>query len=284
MSEFLESLPEGLREAPFLAKAENAEAALQELQNASQFMGNSIRIPTDQSSDEEKAAFRLKAMEKIPGLTSIPESDDIDGVVAMLKTLGMPDDPATYEIDLPEGRQLPTDFESMQKLAHKWGMTKAQFKGMMSEMSSDQWSKVDQSEEARKTDLDGLDVEWGAATATNKAIIDNFLSKSSAPQSIIDAVKDGQMNATDMRWLHSVAKGVQGGTLELAPQDNRSEGAVSPEEATAQIQEILGNRDHPYWISGHPSNRSAKIRMIELQGCVDPANALSKADIAKAVG
>lgn len=49
-----------------------------------------------------------------------------------------------------------------------------------------------------------------------------------------------------------------------------SSNTLTPDEANARISEMLNNRQHPYWIAGHPDHAAAKKEMIRLAKMADP--------------
>ena len=57
MSNWTDDLPEPLRDAPFIQKAESAEAALAALKHAGNHVGNSIRFPDKEASEDSVNEF-----------------------------------------------------------------------------------------------------------------------------------------------------------------------------------------------------------------------------------
>ena len=59
------AIPEDVRGSPSLQNIESIEDLATQFVNAQGLIGNSIRIPSDNASDEDRAAFRQKLLEKV---------------------------------------------------------------------------------------------------------------------------------------------------------------------------------------------------------------------------
>lgn len=267
---WLNSLPEPFREAPFIAKAENADAALAAIKNAAQYMGNSIRIPGPDAGKEDWEKFNNTLMAKVPNLMRKPDREDPDAMNQVFQSLGRPDEANGYDLGLGEDDEIPADLEAIQAIAHKYGLTQSQFKGVFSEIlgNARENNEIMNAEIQEQQDI--LMDKWGRAFDKNYAIVRNFARTMRAPESILEAIDDNRMSAAEMEWLHSVAKSTAS-TSQLETQHNNFEdGTLSPAEAQTAIQEMLNNQDHPYWKPSDPRNKEAIKRMIELQKMANP--------------
>ena len=106
-SDWREKLPDDLKGHPSAQKFKTPEAALRSYIELEKTLGkDKIPIPGDNASPEEMESF--------------------------FKKLGRPDDPSGYKVEMPEGVKLNEEaFEMYKGLAHKAGLTNAQFGRMV---------------------------------------------------------------------------------------------------------------------------------------------------------
>jgi hypothetical protein len=254
------SLPEPLREAPFIKAADDPEKALQEIQNAASYMGNALRIPGEDASEEDRVAFYEKLQEKVPGLMPKPSDDNLEELYKFLR----PESPDQYSFDAPEGREVPEDFEAFSKIAHKHGLSKDQFKGILNDLLGPQWEQQDQLSAEQTEAMKALGKEWGAAYEQNLTTVKNFLRLTDAPEGIVELLSQGAMSPEEIKWIHSVARATKS-EAEIANQGNGDNPAmISPDEAQARISEIMNNPSHAYWNAADPSHDRAVRKVVEL--------------------
>jgi hypothetical protein len=275
---WLESLPEAMRDAPFIGKADSLESAMAEIQNAAAHMGNSIRIPSEEAGTEDVAKFYAKIQEKAPNLMVKPDITNAETMSAFYRSIGQPENATDYKYEMPEGKEMPTDFQNFAVVAHKFGLTQAQFEGMMGDVLGTMWEGQSTMEGNHKNEIDELGTEWGQAFKTNMSIVENYLNLSKAPTGIIEMFKEGTMSADEISWLHSVATTTKSAT-ELSQQHSDQQVALTPAAAQDQIQEIMNNRDHPYFKPADPRNKQAIKRMIELQSAAHPEASVNVNDL-----
>jgi hypothetical protein len=226
-----DALPEQLRDAPFLNKADKPlEQVIADLTNAAGHMGNSIRIPGPDADDEAIAKFRSQAVEKIPGLMAVPDPDS-DDYVATLQKLGMPEAADKYKV--PE--DCPIEGEDLGRLmaeAHKHGLTQKQFAGQLGDLIA----QVNDAKERQQLQADEqraiLKGEWGEAFDDRSAAVDQFLAE--APEALRNMPKD----AETMRWLYGLAESFNEGN-EAARQADGGRATLTPGEALEQANEVL---------------------------------------------
>lgn len=263
---WLDSLPEPFRDAPFISKAKTPEEAVNEIKNAASYMGQSIRIPGEDASEEDRKAFYEKIMEKAPGVMPRPTEDNMD---EFYKALGRPDNPDDYNVEFDEDDVVPPDFESFSKLAHKYGLSQDQFRGILKDVVADQKVQLETQSAEQKQELKKLSEEWGVAFDQNIGKVKNFLRLTDAPEGIVDLISNGAMSPEEIKWIHSIATQTKSPT-ELAEQDKNYTAALTPSEARNRIQEMLNNQDHPYWNATDPRHKEAIDKMIEYQRAANP--------------
>jgi len=261
------SLPEGFGEASFIKGADSAEAALTAINNAAAHMGNSIRIPGEDASDDARNEFYGKILEKAPNLMPKPSEDSMDAFYA---SIGRPQDATGYAYEAPEGRDVPTDFEAFSQVAHKHGLSQEQFKGVLGDLLEGQWSQMDGMTETHNGEMQDLRGKWGMAYDDNMSAVKNFLRLTDAPEGVVELMTEGAMSAKEIEWIHSVANSTKSST-ELSQQTTTTvPNMMTPDEATMKISEMLNNVEHPYWNNSDPGHQRAVARMLELQKMAHP--------------
>lgn len=266
MEDWKEGLPEQMRDLPFIGKSATMDEAIGHIKNAADSMGNSLRMPSESASDEDKKAFTQRVLEKMPELMPIPDPDNEEAYNEVLTRLGKPKDPDSYKLPEIDGFDWPEDtLKELRDRASETGMTQRQFANYAKKLGT----AIRDGNAAAQTKLEEqqqqLKGEWGDALEQRQNQIGQYLEQTEAPQSLRDAVKNGKADPATMKWLHSMVKasGKEGqeGTDQGGPDGNT--GRVTPDEARAEIQEILNNPD--YFNAGSPRQKVLMQRMQELQ-------------------
>jgi hypothetical protein len=205
MSEWLETLPEGLRDAPFIGKAENLEDAIGKLAHAAQYMGQAIKKPAPDASPEDMEAFYEKFSD-VPGMTKLPGLDDIDAQVALLEKLGAPTEATGY--DLPALEQFEWDDTiagDLKKYAKEAGMTKAQFNKFATLIGTQEQQVASTNTTEREDARKAVREAWGESLGEREDLIRGWMDKSNAPEEMMELLNDKNLPLPTMEWLLSVA-------------------------------------------------------------------------------
>ena len=230
-----ESLPPELQSAPYFKNAETLEQVTADLTNAAAWQGNSLRIPGPDASDEQRREFQTKAMEKIPGLITVPDPDS-EEYGAFFEKLGTPKDAAKYKV--PEDHGLDGDtLGQLKATAHSMNMTQKQFDAWIGGQLEQSKTQREAAENAVKEQQALIQGEWGAATEQRMGEIAEFLaSDDSIPSDLKEAFKEGRLSAEYVRFLHSMAGAMsEGGEISRQANDDRQ---LTPLEAKEQFAEL----------------------------------------------
>jgi len=234
-----DDLPEVLRDAPFIGKAESVEDALQQITNAAGHMGNSIRTPGPDAGEEAVAEHRNKVIERFPDLMLKPSPADEENYNAVLSQLGMPEEAGKYAA--PEGMEIDGDkLGKLANMAHKSRLTQKQFQAFLSELTGEDAAVLEATADAHKQDMDRLRQEWGAAFEQKSADAMQSAKDTSAPDYMIEAIESGTMPAVGLKWLAGINDqlGGESGDVNNQGKGNR-EPVMTPAEAEEQISELL---------------------------------------------
>jgi hypothetical protein len=253
---WVEQLPEGLRDVPFLKDAPDMETFKTRLIGAAEHMGNSMRIPGPDATQEHWDAFNEKLMAKVPGLVRADVSTD-EGRAQLMKLLGKPDKADEYGAE-GEGAWLAD-------VALNAGLTKAQFKSLVEGVSATTKQRTEQMSAEQQQALDALSAEWGLSKTKKMEHIEGLIKLTEAPESMLTQLKENKIDATTLRWLDKLAG--QFAEASKFSHDRNDPNGLTPVEARAQIQELLDNKD---LYRTDAIGKQLQKKMVELQAAANP--------------
>lgn len=236
-----DSLPQELKDSPSLKPITDIENLAKSFIHAQKLVGKDKIVVPDQHASKED-------WQKVYQKLGLPESKD------------------KYDFKVPEG----TDKEFVGKFkdfAYDNGILPSQaeklfdwYNGVATDINSKTQSQL---EEQYSQAVDGLKKEWGAAydrklTAARQAFLANtdeetrefFESAglSNDPKVVKVFAKIAEQLGED-KFVDGASQGKMGFT---------------PEEAEGRINEIMGNKEHPFWHGKHPGHKSAVDEMQRL--------------------
>jgi hypothetical protein len=263
---FVEGLPPEIQSLGMARDSTSPDAFWKRVLDNNTYAGQSIRVPTENASDEERSQFHEKLRNKVPDLMITPSLDDQDSVTAMMQTLGMPSEANAYEniegenIAFSDGQQ-----ESIKQLALKAGLTRAQYKALAQSIGEDSFNMQGKQQAALEASENTLKAEWGlAAEAKYKQAVE-FAKNGGAPESLVQKLEGRTADASTVMWLSGLANQVSEAP-NATSQANGTPQTLTPYEASEQIREILSNKEHGY----HNGDPRARSKMHELMRAANP--------------
>ena len=265
-----------------LANFEDIGQLAQGFIDAKAYQGASIKIPGEDAGEEAHTAFRQKLLDKVPTLMSKPNLENQEQSVDFYRSLGMPEAAEGYEIpkiEMPDGVEYKAEkAEAFRAIAHKYGLTAAQFKGVMGDVMAADVAGAKLDMDGVATNMNAIKEKFGHAFSDNMGKINTLLTKTGAPVDLIAAVKKGDVGLETVSWLYQMGKQMGGEGFNFDdtgdPNDlNRGEPKMTPEEALSAIDEINNNKDHAYWKGTGDEKKRATKRMIQLMGFAHPTAA-----------
>jgi hypothetical protein len=254
-----DSLPEEIRGHKTLADVEDVGALAKQFIDAQATMGTSIRIPGPDAGNEALTSFHTKLAEKVPGLIPTPDPDNAEQMNALYTRMGRPSEAIGYEH--PDGVD-PTQMADFADLAHSLGLTKTQYKGMLSSLVE----KTAKTAETTTAEFDAatraLKQEWGIVYEDNLQLVQSVMKGTGAPAEFLEAAADSKLPAGTIKWLHNIGK--QLGSEGINFQKDESTSRLAPAEAKARVAEIMGDREGPYWDGAHPQHKEYVQRVVDL--------------------
>ena len=243
-SEFLQQLPEEIRDHP----------SLQSINDVGNLGLSYVN------------AQRLIGADKIP-LPKNPTEDDLNNIYTKL---GKPEQPSGYEIKADGQILTEEDVNTYTDIAHKLGLSKTQANGILDYYrSSIQQTTEAMSKDAQQQKLQieqNLKAEWGAdfdakVSQANRAVADI------AGQDLLDMVlQDGTKVGNHPAFIKAFANFADFKNS-VTKEDTISENSVnyrmSPADAKAKIDTIMNDRSHAYWDRKNPVARDKAVKEVQ---------------------
>ena len=260
-----EGISEDLRGNASLEGITDFSALAKNYINLVESNATSIRVPSENASTEEVTKFNEQLLTAAPNLMKVPDATDEAGVTTILNKLGRPADLNTYAV---EGKEVPT---SLKEQAHAMGLTQKQFGQLYANTVAPTEQANAEAATALKNGRDALAAEWGYAFGNKEQQATAILTKTGAPAELIAQATSGALGAETLKWVDSLATSLGREGLNIVNQAGGST-SMTPAEATAQIGEIMNNRQHAYWNTQDIGNQKAVQDMLDLQRLAHPSS------------
>ena len=268
--EWQQAIPENIRDWDEVKNSDSPEKFWGQVENMRSFLGQSIRIPGEDAGTEQQQEFYDKLINKVPDLMIRPKDDDPDAMQTLYRQLGQPEKADDYrlpEIEVPEG--IPVDENALKAfapIAHKHGLSQKQFEGVLKDYNEGQLQGVLQQRSDYQQQMQDLRGEWGLTFDENMQKADRVRQAFLGDEvTSIEGMPPGII-----RGLAKIADQFGGeGSNDLISSTGKA-GVMAPAEAKAQVNEIMGNRDHAYWNAGDPGHADAVKKVIALMKQANP--------------
>lgn len=233
------------------------------LKSSQEMIGRSIRIPTEDASEEAKQEFYNK-LKEVPGITRLPDPNDTEALNSFYNSLGRPESPDNYKIDVEEGVD-PNTLNQFTELAHSIGLTNEQA-AKLAQFESARYKDYEESiVEGRNKAEEALKAEWGQDYDNRllgaKEVLNVYKDK--YPEAINELVQGPAGNNPAFLSMLSELYGSlkESGTLQVSQRVNYG---MSTTEAKEQINDIMDNSSHAYFNENDPGHREAVNKMSKL--------------------
>ena len=243
-SEFLQQLPEEIRDHPSLQ-------SINDVGNLGLSFVN---------------AQRLIGADKIP-LPKNPTEDDLSNIYSKL---GRPDEPSGYAIQADGQILTEGDVNTYTDIAHKLGLSKAQANGILDYYrSSIQQTTEAMSKEAQQEKQmieESLKAEWGAnydakVNQANRAVAD-IAGEDLLNMVLEDGTKVGNHPAF-IKAFANFADFKNSVTKEDTISENSVNYRMSPADAQSKIDSIMNDKSHPYWDRKNAVARDKAVKEVQ---------------------
>ena len=205
-------------------------------------VGKSIAIPTDESSDEERADFLGKLRTGVPQLLDMPDADDAEGLANLYGRLGRPEDISGYDapqFELEDGVKMNEDqINGFRSIALKHNLTQAQFKGVLQDYLGGGLEAANAGQVAFNKEMEGLKKDWGEAYQ-HKVDQSLAIAKEFFPNTgLAKMIENGTVGAGSLKDLNALVTQLGAEGQQLVG-DVNSEGANTPAELRDQASALL---------------------------------------------
>ena len=241
-------LSEEFKDNPALADFADINGLAKSYLDTKSMVGGMLRVPGEDAGDEDRSAFRQKLLDKNIGLMATPDTTDDAAMQDLYRSIGMPEEANGYSPieGMPDAR-----FGQLTKLAHEAGISDKQFTKVLGSVLEADTAMATQYEADRVAGVDQLRGEWGMAFDEKSQRAARIAEATKAPPALVQAMKDGKVDAGTMRWLDSLAGSLGGEGTSLANdlgdvnEDTRSELMAKRDELTRKLQrESLPQAEH----------------------------------------
>jgi hypothetical protein len=236
-----EGIPSEFREDPALKAIADVPTLVKSYLSAQKMVGrDKVVVPGKHATEDDWTSFFRKA--------------------------GLPETLEEYEVTVPEGAQFEDGFISeFKETAFKSGMLPRQVNQLLSwysEANSRAVSEWEQRAAQRQEEqLEALKQEWGQAFNDRVALAKRALN-SSGIENVWSWIEDNNKQ-NDPMMVRLLAKfGEMLGEDKIVGEEAGS-GNRTPADVQSEINEILGNPEHPVNVANHPNHQAA---VKELQG------------------
>jgi hypothetical protein len=268
-----DALPDTLKAVPSLQKFDSIEGLANSFIQLEQYQGNSVRIPgPDATADDQLKAYS-KVMERMPGLVRKPVEDDAESMSQFWSSLGKPEKADDYAAI--DGLS-PEQTEFMRNTAFESNMTGTQFRQFAEKFAGQVTMTNEESAFAAKSEYQELEQEWGMAKDTKMQAIRMMAAQLQMDESLMDSITSDVPNVKVLRLMDTIVRkiGSEGSALQTQIGENGTS-VMSPQEAEAQIAEIMGRPE--YRDTSSPMQAGLVRKVVELGRFADPNASTSMA-------
>jgi hypothetical protein len=244
-NDFLNLIPEDIRQHPSLSPIKDVENLARSYVNAQRLIG----------------------ADKIP-MPVNPTDEDLDRIYSKL---GRPETPDQYGISADGNIITEERATEYADIAHKLRLTPDQAKGVLdyyrSVAENDMTIMADNNAQAMEQSAAALQAEWGdaydAKIQSAQKVVDQFEAGNIMEMQLADGTKLGN-HPEVIRAFAKIADFRQTVTSEDTVSESTSSMGMSVQQAGNEIQAIMGDRSHAYWDKRNPQHQQAVDRMAQL--------------------
>jgi len=243
-NEFLNMIPEELREHPSISPIKDVENLARSYVNAQRLIGaDKIAVPVN------------------------PTDEDLDRIY---DRLGRPEAPSDYGFDVDGNvitEELATDYADV---AHKLRLTPDQAKGILDYYRSSVEQSGEQSlelaEAAKEQTVESLRSEWGRAFDQKVEAAARVAQEFANPDMFNITLADGSKlgdNAEFIKAFAKIADFRQSVTSEDTVAEMSQSNVMTPATAQAEIDAIMNDKSHAYWDRKNPIARQKAVERMQ---------------------
>lgn len=232
---------EGTEVPGMLKESQDFDSFLKQAVHFQGLQGSSIRIPGENASEEDRAAFYEKLTAHVPGLIPTPDPENEEAMKAYYARVGVPEDRTGYELPVPEGAQVD---ESLQNwfldTASSSKLSKAQAESLYRGFNELSQARDQEFRDSMKAQDAELRKEWGATYDPQIKKIKTLWSNYPEFKELADNAEKGLVPSHVFKGFAKLAEGLMGeGFTMLGDEGHQNRHVVTPTEAANQVQETI---------------------------------------------
>jgi hypothetical protein len=249
-NEFLNMIPEELRDHPSISPIKDVENLARSYVNAQRLIGT----------------------DKIP-MPANPTEEDLDRIY---DRLGRPSTPDDYGIAADGSVVTDEVAKEYSDIAHKLRLTPDQAQGILDyyrgTVEKSGAATLEMAEVAREETVSSLKQEWGRAFEQKVDAAARVAQEFGNPEMFDITLQDGSKLGDNPDFIKAFAKIAdfrQSVTSEDTVADMSQSNVMTPADAKAEIEAIMNDKGHPYWDRKNLVGRQQAVeRVQELWGMV----------------
>lgn len=267
---FQDLIPDELRMEPSLKDFKDVGSLAKSYVHANKMIGNSIRIPSEDTSDEARQKF----YEKLKGIPNVAVLDDVNNVYSKL---GVPSSATEYQVEINEDYKdviNPELVGSFKEFALEHKLNNAQVNALIDYQANiiqssfkEAYTTPEDAEAAlRKTWGEDYDNRFAGAQLAAKALSEKY------PEDYKKLMTGPlQNNPLLLDLLAERGRGLQEG--HGAVQGKTINYGLSPEEAKYKVEELRSDEGFmkAYYNATHPQHKEAVEKMNNLYKKMNPS-------------
>ena len=243
-NEFLNMIPEELREHPSISPIKDVENLARSYVNAQRLIGaDKIAVPVN------------------------PTDEDLDRIY---DRLGRPETPNDYGFDV-DGNVITEELAAnYADVAHKLRLTPDQAKGVLdyyrSTVEQEGAQSLELAEVAKEQTVQSLRQEWGRAFDQKVEAAARVAQEFADPEMFNITLADGSKlgdNAEFIKAFAKIADFRQSVTSEDTVAEMPQSNVMTPAAAQAEIDAIMNDKTHAYWDRKNPVGRQQAVERMQ---------------------
>ena len=242
-NEFLNMIPEELRQHPSISPIKDVENLARSYVNAQRLIGaDKIAVPVN------------------------PTDEDLDRIY---DRLGRPETPKDYGFDV-DGNVITEELAAnYADVAHKLRLTPDQAKGVLdyyrSTVEQEGAQSLELAEVAKEQTVQSLRQEWGRAFDQKVEAAARVAQEFADPEMFNITLADGSKlgdNAEFIKAFAKIADFRQSVTSEDTVAEMSQSNVLTPASAQAEVDSIMNDRSHAYWDRKDPIGRERAVKRV----------------------
>lgn len=260
-----DDLPEEIKTSGVLDDIKTIDQMATMVVNGRKLQSNQVSIPSEDASAEKRDEFLKDLQQKIPDLVYVGEGADMSKIH---DRMGRPADATGYTLgEIPD--PLKDNFANLSAKAHELGMSDKQMKGITDTIVTSFNANMDIAAAAQDDAAKLFAKEFGDGAGVKKEAAANFAKSLGFDEGLIGAIKSGAIGVDNMKAFDKIMEGFESPGPRIGDEHGTEFTHLTPAQAELQIDQLLNNKEHPYWDSSSPAHDAAVQKMVELTRAAD---------------